>query len=61
MRTIYVLNVKGNVIYGECDFYEYPRIARNAEGDGFACSIIEDAISDEAFSEYPTKQQFCLV
>ena len=52
MRTIYMLNVKGDVIYGECDFYEYPRIKQSVENADISMSIIEECISDELFPQY---------
>ena len=47
MVTIYMLNIKGNVMYGECSSGdEYERIANDAQGRGYAISVIDEVGTD---------------
>ena len=44
--VIYALNVKGEVIYGECTADDYPRVKADVEGRGMSISIIDEIYGD---------------
>ena len=39
---IYMLNINGEIIYGECDVKDYEKVVRDSESRGFAISIIDE-------------------